>query len=229
MRRLLFCLLFVFICASAIAQNDSARKNHFSINFASGLFSGEAGLYFDHRISDKFGFQLSYGHRFYNFHIIENGGYGSSILFLPQTADIARIGLKKYLILRNNRTVRSNAYFIYRLSAWNIYTPKYTNRDGSNGLNSITRSVVSIDANVLNFAFGIGKESEARVTSGIWKDRGKLFVDFCASGGISFGSSKTHLYSSGSNGTATSVYYDNRYQQGLTLFPVIELGCKVGF
>jgi hypothetical protein len=227
MKQLTFCLLLVFICASTIAQKDSVRKNHFSINFASGIISGELGLYFDHRLSDKFGFQLSYGHRFYNFHLINNGGYGSSILYFPQTADIVRIGLKKYLMLKKNRAVGSNAYFIYRLSAWNLHTPKYTDREGSNGLNSIKRSVVSIDDNVLNLAFGIGKETDLIFASGICKNK-KLFLDLFVSGGISCGPSTVHVYSSGFRGSATDEYYNNRYIHGLALFPVLELGVKLG-
>lgn len=199
-------------------QKDSLRKNHISFNIAAGLISGEVGLYFDHRISDKFGFQLSYGHRFYNFNLVKNGGSGFGILYFPQTSDIIRVGVKKYL--KSNNITNQNKYFIYRISAWNLHTPKYTTReDGSNGLSLIKRSVISVDKNVLNFALGIGKEINKKY----------LYVDLFASLAVSAGLKKTHIYSSGYGGSATNEYYNNKFIKTFAFFPTIEFGCKIGF
>ncbi|HEX8516354.1 MAG TPA: hypothetical protein VF868_09160 [Bacteroidia bacterium] len=218
MKQLIFCLVIGCKCASTFAQNDSIRKNHFSINLASGLISGEVGLYYDHRISDKYGFLLSYGHRFYNFNFIINGGSGYGYRYFPQTADIIRIGLKKYWRNRPNSTEARHSYFLYRVSAWNLHTPKYTTRQGSNGLNGIERSVVAVDKNVVNCGFGVGREISKKY----------LFMDLFASVGISAGLKKIHVYSTGYSGSATDKYYDNRYIQTLALFPTIELGVKIG-
>lgn len=214
----MFCILvFLFICTSTIAQKDSIFKNHLSVNLASALISGEVGLYYDYRLSDRVAFQLSYGHRFYSPNIIQSGGHSSYQIF-PQTGDIIRIGLKKYLRVKNDLMARS-AYLTYRLSYWNLHTPKYTNRDGPNGYNMILREVVSVDKNVLNVAFGIGKEINFNKS---------LFLDLFYTIGASAGQKKTHKYSYGDSNAASYMYPTNTIVKSLALFPTIELGIKVG-
>ena len=216
-------ILFIFISSYSIAQKDSVCRNHISVNLAAGLISGEVGLYYDRRLSDKYAFQLSYGHRFYSFYLVQSGASGPGILYLPQQADIIRIGLKKYFRLKRHgykldNTARSPIYFNYRLSYWNLHTPKYTNRNGPNGENDILREVVSEDFNVLNFVFGIGKE---------FKPKKNLFVDLFATAGLSVGQLILHKYSY--RGDDNEFTYNDEIRKGLGLLPVLELGCKVGF
>ena len=119
-------LLFIFTCVTVFGQNDSVRKNHYSMNIAAGVISGEVGLYFDHRISDRLGLELSYGHRFYSFNFVQGGG-DQAYKYVPQTADVIRVGLKTYIGSNSNTIGKPNKYIVYRLGAWNLHTPKYIN------------------------------------------------------------------------------------------------------
>lgn len=213
-------LLFLICIHNLIAQSDSIKKNHLSVNLASGLISGEVGFFYDHRINDKFAYQISYGHRFYNFNIIVNGGSGLGYLILPQTGDIARIGFKRFIMTRRDKGIKP-VYLTGRLSYWNLHTPKYCTRDGSNGLNSILRETISVEKYWGNIAVGIGKE---------FYPRQHIFFDLFYSVGISAGVKKIHKYAYGMSGSCDSeTYPDNTFKKKFSICPTIELGCKFGF
>lgn len=219
----LFCILvFLFICTLSFAQKDSIHKNHLSMNLAAGIISGEVGLYYDYRLSNKVAFQLSYGHRFYNFHIIVNGGYGLNYKYFPQQGDIIRLGVKKYF--REVIDVKPRSFYLtYRLSYWNLHTPKYTTKDpaASNGMNMIRREIVSEDVNALNGAFGIGRELRADSTSSF-----DLFFTM----GVSVGQKNTHKYSYGGSGSGDDYMYPpNTIVKTTTFYPTFELGWKFGY
>lgn len=220
MKRLSFILAFIFISSISIAQKDSIRKNHISVNIAAGLISGEVGLYYDYRLSKKFTFQLSYGHRFYNFHLVVNED-GKRNTYFPQQGDIIRIGLKKYF--REIANVKSRLfYYTYRLSYWNMRTPKYTTIGNANPQShsptvtmpvavTVPREVISEQFNVLNVAFGIGRE--------IYIGSRSSFDSFF-SFGVSVGQKATHKYPDNSN----HQYIEKTGE----IFPTLELGCKIG-
>jgi len=217
MRRFLFLIPFILINSPLTPQNEENRKIYLSSNVASGLISGEANLYLDYKLSENSCLQLSYGHRFYSFNLIKNGGSGSGIKYLPQQADVIRIGIKRYLKIENSNLQRTK-YLIYRLSYWNLHTPKYTNRSGSNGLNSSHREIVSVDKNVGNFAFGIGKEVSSNK---------QLFIDLFLCIGISIGEKNTHRYSYTSYAGQIELP-SNTFERSTSIFPTVELGCKIG-
>ena len=206
------------------AQIDSAYKNHLSVNLAAGLISGEVGFYYDRRLTNRIAFQLSYGHRFYSFNLIHNGGpegQGLSYIIHPQYGDIFRIGLKKYIRIRNNGMARTAYLITSRLSYWNLHTPKYTRLiNGSNGYSTSHREVISVDKNVLNLTFGIGREI-------IYNH--SFFLDLFYCFGLSVGQKKTHMYTSGDQNHVYLIYPPNTFVKTIALFPTIELGFKVGF
>jgi hypothetical protein len=216
--RLVCLFVFISISSKSIAQKDSLYKNRLSTNIAAALMSGEAGLYYDYRLSNTIGFQLSYGHRFYNFNIIENGGPGAGYKYFAQQGDIIRLGGKLYFMEygKINRT----KYATIRLSYWNLHTPKYTNRDGPNGINSTPREIVSEDKNVLNIAAGMGKEINLKKT---------LFIDLFLSFGLSMGEKNTHKYSVVGVPYGSYIYPPNTFLKTAAVFPTIEFGFKVGF
>lgn len=213
-------LFFIANFHCIFGQVDSIKKNHLSVNLASGLISGEAGFFYDRKIRNEFAIQVSYGHRFYNFNIIQNGGEGLGYKYFPQTADIVRIGFKKFIRTRRDKGFKP-VYLTSRLSYWNLHTPKYCNRHGSNGYNGILRETVSVDKNWGNLSVGIGKE---------FYPTKHLFFDVFYSAGVSIGQKKAHLYSYGNSGSCDSdLYPENTFRKSFSFSFTIELGCKLGF
>lgn len=209
----LFCLLEI----SCFAQNDSAKCS-LSTNIASGIFFQEAGLYYNLQLSHKSLLEISYGHRFRHITIIENGGKGSEYKFWKQTGDVLRIGYKVYHSPRNKYSSYS-PYYYYRISYWNLHTPKYTTRNGSNGLSSTIREVVSADKNLVNLAIGIGKSEQYD---------NHFFTDFFFIMGLSIGSRRTHQYSYGYSGTEFS-YPVDAFKNTSVICPTVEIGVNVGY
>jgi hypothetical protein len=204
------------------AQADSVGqpgRHHLSVNMAAGLISGEANVYYDLKLSSKWGAFISYGHRFYSFNMVEDGGGGSGYRFVSQTGDIVRIGLKRYWSF--NTSTEPAFYLLGRIGYWNLHTPKYIKRYGSNGLNTTTREVISVDKNVGNIGIGIGKELHFKR---------HLFIDMFLSAGISCGEKEIHVYSSGASGgsAVNFTYPPNTFRKVIALFPTIELGFKLG-
>jgi hypothetical protein len=204
------------------AQADSTKlpgPHHLSVNMFAGLISGEVNIYYDLKLSSKWGGFISYGHRFHSFNMVEDGGVGTGYRFVPQTGDIARIGFKRYWSF--NKSTEPAFYLLGRIGYWNLHTRKYIKRYGSNGLNTTTREVISVDKNVGNIGIGIGKELHFK---------NHFFMDMFLSGGISCGEKKIHVYSSGSSGgsAVNFTYPPNTFRKGIAFFPTIELGFKLG-
>lgn len=215
-----FAILIFLICngVGLSAQTDSLPHHHLSVNLSAATISGEVGFYYDYRFSEKIGFQLSYGHRFYSFNMIANGGSGFDYKYFPQQGDIVRLGVKKFFTFKNGPV--PTTYMMARLSFWNLHTPVYTIRYGSNGLNSTPREVISVDKNVANLGVGFGKE--------VYFGR-HGFLDFFISYGLSIGQKKTHFYYHGYSNQYEYLYPDNTFRKTVALFPTIETGCKIGF
>lgn len=213
--------LLPFFISSFIAlqaQTDSFPRHHFSFNIAAGIHSGEVGFYYDVRVSKLIGLQLSYGHRFYSFNFIENGGSGLDYKYLAQQGDVARVGVK--LFFTSNPDVKvPSSYFLYRVSVWKLHTPTYITRDGSNGLNGTSREVISVDKEVVNFAVGVGKEFHIEK---------HFYIDLFVCIGVSAGKRKVHKYYYGYSDPYQFKYPDNTYETYPTLFPTLELGFKLG-
>jgi hypothetical protein len=217
-KKITFSILIICSYYSLPAQNDSLPRHHISVNLSAATISGEVGFYYDYRLSRNIGFQLSYGHRFYSFNMIINGGGGFDIKYFPQQGDIVRLGVKKYFTFKSDVEVPP-AYMLCRLSFWSLHTPTYTTRYGSNGLNSTPREVISVDKNVGNLGVGIGKEVH-------FSKHG--FLDLYVSIGVSVGEKKIHQHYHGHSNEYEFKYPDNTFQKTLALFPTIETGCKIG-
>src|SRR6185295_19318443 len=190
----------------------------FSINLPAAAISGEIGGYYDLRWSRKIGFQVAYGHRFYNVNFILNGGEGSGILYHPQQADVFRLGLKRYFTFKNIDV--PSTYLLFRTAYWQLHTPTYIVRHGSNGLNTTPREVISVDKYDANLGFGIGKEL-------FFKKH--FFVDAFVSLGFCVGEKKIHQYYYGDSNPYRYKYPDHTFQKKLSFFPTIELGLRLGF
>lgn len=217
-------LLLLFICLSSLITNvvfaqTNSTIHYLSTNIASGILVQEAGLYYGATSHDNKILEFSYGHRFHNLTIIENGGVGGDYIFWKQTGDIVRLGFK---ILNEKINKESNkiGYTYFRLSYWNLHTPNYTNRYGSNGLNMIKREVVSVNKDLLNIAIGFGKIKQLSKQS---------FIDFFLIFGVSAGQKTIHKYSYGFYGSGSDFYYpENTFEKNNTLYPTIELGFNLG-
>ena len=204
---------------TGFGQMDSI-KNNITTNIASGIISQEVGLYYDLKHTNKSILEFSYAHRFHNLTIIENGGDGGEYKIWKQTGDIARIGYKIFYNSINKYSV-FNPYIYYRLSYWNLHTPIYTTRYGSNGLNSTKREVVSVDKNLINFAIGFGKSEQIDE---------HFYSDFFLILGVSAGQKKTHKYSYGYSGSGNEYQYpSNTFERTVTVLPTLELGINLGY
>ncbi|MBK9636862.1 MAG: hypothetical protein IPO63_03265 [Bacteroidetes bacterium] len=213
-----FCILYLF-SNPCQGQRDSVR-NSLSTNLVSGIIFQEAGLYYNIKLSSTSLLELSYAHRFRNLTIIKNGGSGSEFKLWKQTGDIVRIGFKAYHE-PNYAYSNYSPYFYSRISYWNLHTPKYTTRRGSNGYNSTFREVVSADKNLINLALGLGKSEQVDE---------HFFTDFFLVVGASIGMKSTHKYTYDSSGNGTTYSYPkNTRVETLTILPTIELGVNVGY
>lgn len=222
MQKALIILVFFFLANCMVAQKDSLRKNHFSLNLAAITISGEAGLYYDRRLPKNWAIQISFGHRFWNFNVIQHGGYSPSYKILPQTGDVIRLGLKKFLHTSKDKETGYQSFYITgRLSYWYLHTPKYCKRYGSNGYNSILRETISVDKNVGHLSIGAGKE---------FYSKKHFYYDFSYCLGLGFGQKRTHVYSYGNSGSCNSeTNPDNYFRKSFTILPTFELACKIGF
>jgi hypothetical protein len=215
-------LIFFPICFCSLhvlGQQDSVR-NSVSTNIISGIIFQEAGIYYNIKINSSALIELSYAHRFRDLTIIKNGGEGGELKLWKQTSDIARIGFKSYHEL-DIKSGNFTPYFYARLSYWNLHTPKFTTRNGSNSIFNIKREVVSWDRNLVNMALGFGKSEQMDE---------HLFMDFFVVAGFSVGTKRIHKYTYDSTGNGTAFQYpENTIENTLSIFPTIELGFNVGY
>jgi len=215
---LIFFLITVFN-ADGFGQIDSV-KNNITINIASGIIFQEAGFYYNLKHSEYSSIEFSYAHRFHDLTIIKNGGEGADNKIWKQTGDILRLGYKAYHKSRKKFS-NYNPYLYYRLSYWNLHTPKYTTRYGSNGMNSTKREIISVDKNVVNLALGFGKSEQIS---------DHFYTDFFLIFGLSAGQKKVHKYSYGYSGSGSEFQYpSNTFERKTTIFPSIELGINIGY
>jgi hypothetical protein len=214
----LFFLLISRFCITCKGQVDTIPAHRLSANVAYGILFKEAGLYYNYQYKPNRVFELSYGHRFHNVTIIENGGPGGDFIFWKQTADIVRIGIKTFAKAQE-KFKNSSPYLYCRLSFWNEHTPKFTMAYGSNGTSGTPRDVLSVDKNVVNVGLGFGKT--ALLDEHFYTD---LFLVF----GISAGQKKIHKYTYGGNDGISFSYPENTFIRSTTLFPTIEIGVNIG-
>jgi hypothetical protein len=209
----LFIVLSILYFQNTFGQKDTIKKNCISINLFQIAVNGEAGLYFDRNIGKDLGFEFSYGHRFWNFNIIKGGGPNTTPYF-PQTADIIRIGIKRFI---NDKKL----YYSVRLGYENTHTPKYWERQGSGGLNSTWIKYISVDKNLFNFSTGMGKEY-------YYKEH--LFINVFFAGGFCIGKKATHYFGDGQHGyfPETATYNKDEHYYNDAFFPTIEIGIKIG-
>lgn len=204
---------------NAFCQQDSVR-NSVSTNLISGIIFQEAGLYYNIKINSSALIELSYAHRFRDLTIIKNGGKGGEFKLWKQTADIARIGFKSYHEIESKYS-NFTPYYYARLSYWNLHTPKFTTRSGSNSTFNTKREVVSWDRNLINFSMGIGQSEQIDE---------HFFMDFFVVAGFSLGTKRIHKYSYDSTGNGTAFQYpENTIENTLSIFPTIELGFNIGY
>ncbi|MBK7966164.1 MAG: hypothetical protein IPK10_13375 [Bacteroidetes bacterium] len=220
MKKLILSLYLLCFCSlQSFSQQDSVR-NSVTTNIISGVLFQEAGLYYNIKITSSSLVELSYAHRFRDLTIIKNGGDGGEFKLWKQTSDIVRIGFKSY---HEIESVYSNftPYFYARMSYWNLHTPKFTTRSGSNSTFNIKREVVSWDRNLVNMALGFGKSEQMDE---------HLFIDFFVVAGFSIGTKRIHKYTYDSTGNGTALKYpENTIENTLSIFPTIELGFNVGY
>lgn len=215
-------LLFIYLSTlitNVVFAQTSSNSHYLSTNIASGIFFQEAGFYYGVTSHDNKILEFSYAHRFHNLTIIENGGVGGAYIFWKQTGDIIRLGYKYFNegIDKESNKIR---YTYFRFSYWNLHTPNYTNRYGSNGLNMIKREVVSVNKNLLNIAIGFGKIKQLSKQS---------FIDYFIIFGVSAGQKTIHKYSYGFFGSGSDFLYpENTFEKNNTLYPTIELGFNLG-
>jgi hypothetical protein len=217
-KKIIFLFLFIHACISVQAQKDTLLRHHLSANIAAGMLSGELGLYYDLRVSNYIGLQLSYGHRFYNFNLVENGMYDFDYKYVPQRGDIARVGIKVFFTPKSYTELPS-AYFLYRFSYWKLHTPTYTVTHANSGLGNAEMEVLSVDKDVFNFGIGVGKE---------FHFENHVYMDMFVSIGISNGKKITYRYYHGHSDPYEIKYPDNTYSTEPALFPTLELGFKLG-
>jgi hypothetical protein len=217
-KKIIFLFLSIPHCISVQAQKDTIPRHHLSANIAAGMLSGELGFYYDLRVSKYIGLQLSYGHRFYSFNLVENGIYDFDYKYAPQQGDIARIGVKVFFT-RKPDIALPPAYFLYRFSYWKFHTPTYTVTHANSGWGNTEMEVLSVDKDVFNFGIGVGKE---------FHFENHLYMDMFASIGISQGKKITYKYYHGHSDPYEIKYPDNTYTTEPALFPTLELGFKLG-
>ncbi len=78
------CLLIFFItnfCITCKGQVDTIPPHRLSANVAYGILFKEAGLYYNYQFKARRVCEFSYGHRFHNLTIIENGGREVTIFY----------------------------------------------------------------------------------------------------------------------------------------------------
>jgi hypothetical protein len=220
MKKSILTFFTLFVCSQyAFGQQDSVR-NSITTNIISAALFQEAGLYYNIRISGSALIELSYAHRFRDLTIIKNGGEGGEFKLWKQTSDIVRIGFKSYHEL-DIKSSNFTPYYYARLSYWNLHTPKFTTRSGSNSIFNTKREVVSWDRNLGNMAIGLGFSEQMDE---------HLFMDFFVVAGFSVGTKRIHKYTYDSTGNGTAFQYpENTIENTLSIFPTIELGFNVGY
>ncbi|HEX5002154.1 MAG TPA: hypothetical protein VFW78_06635 [Bacteroidia bacterium] len=212
--------LFLVYCPKyCFSQTDTIPKHFLGANIAAAVLSGELGFYYEYAFHPSLQLTTSYGHRFWQFSIIENGRSGGDFKYLAQQADILRLGIKKQISRAKYRL--ATKYVVFQTSYWNMRSPKYTTRDGSNGLNDIRRDVISVNRKMFNGSIGFGMctyQSE------------HFYSDAFIMLGVSTGNKSTHYYSWGWGGNDNDYDYPpDTIEKDKTLLPTIDIGYCLGF
>jgi len=218
-KEILTFLFVILLLLNSYGQRDSVR-NSVTTNLIAGVLFQEVGLYYNIKLSSHTLIELSYAHRFRNLTIIKNGGSGGEYKLWKQTGDIIRVGFKTYF-QADYQFSNYTPYNYFRMSYWNLHTPKYTTREGPNGYNTSLREVISVDKNLINLALGLGKSEQIDE---------HLFMDFFFAVGLSVGSKRIHKYSYDKSGNGTAILYpDNTIEKTFSILPTIELGFNIGY
>ena len=218
--QIVFFFLLVLFSNNCFAQKDTIANNHLSGNIVSAVLSGELGFYYEHSISKTCSFRISYGHRFWQGSIIKNGDVGGDYKYLPQEADVARLGIKKYLGA-NEKWKGKNSYIVFQTSYWHMQSPKYTTTNGSNGSNTSKREVVSVERKMLNGSVGFG--SMHYYNKHFFSD---TFIQF----GVSKGHKFTQYYSYGwAEHEDAFLYPPKTIEKEDTFLPTIDIGFCLGY
>ncbi len=218
----LFCYFMVscgFLFPISIkAQNDTVRSHYISGNLLALAIAGEVGFYYEYWTHPLISYRASYGHRFWQPNIIENGGAGSGIQYYPGQADAVRLGIKIHSFNSKTRVMKAG-YGLCQLNGFFFDSGKYTTRQGSNGLNSTRRWVTKIERYMGGVTLGGGF---------IKMLDGNMFADYFLAVGFAMGSKKTTNYSYGTSDGNQFDYDPDVVEKSKALMPLLEFGICVG-
>lgn len=212
-------ILFLHVCP---AQENylfkEKEKLFFGVDVMRGLINLEPGIAFAYRVNDNLLVGGYYGHTFSSFNIIENGGSGAGYKYHSGTGEIVKLDVK----LCNEIGDKSDVlYTSYSLMYKHIYIPKYCNRDGSNGLSSTVRKIVSEDRDILKMLVNKG---------GIRFFLDRFYFEWYIGGGLSVRSRIIDKYSAGTNNSCdTYIYPVPKQEHRIRFSPAIDGGIRFGF
>jgi len=210
---LIFFLLLSF-------QGSSQIRYGISTNIFAGFVNGEIGCYFEYPLLKNISAHFSYGHRLYQFNIIQNGGSGPDIKYLAQRGHIIRTGVRKFSG-EMFELPYSGRYVLFQTSYWNLHTPKHITRYGANGVGGTLREVISVDKNLINLSVGLGKK---RIFNS------HFILDIFLAGGISVGEKKIHKYSWGRYDDGdTNLFPPNTFVYESSISPTVDIGINLGY
>ena len=217
-KNLLFILLlFTFIQFKAKATE---RKDSLDYKFGVGynLFSGipnvEAGFNFEFKLHKNIFLEASYYHTFLGFKIVASGA-SSAYEYNPTFGDKCQLGLRLY----HKHKRSSKIYFWeYRLGYKSSTTPKYMNRDGSNGLNGTYREVLSLYSESYRGAFAVGEKQ-------LFGHH--FYMEESGAIGLQYVFITKHLYSNGDSHQTTLP--PNTLKNYQHVYPYIEISVRIGF
>ncbi len=228
MKKLTGFLVFIFVCNTVLAQNDSVAfkpvyivktnpLNYFTIN--------EINISYERLISGKSGYEISFAWNYTDVYLISNSGLGPELMFLcecrkvlPSKGVSLQLGYRSYF--NKKKKAPLGGYFspqlMLKFNTATVYgygfDPEACNRD------------IKINKNIVGAKALWGHQSNIS---------GKIFIEYYAGVGISMNFQRENTLRQSSfdyeTGEMTEEYFKKNVTYYYILSPTVHLGLKLGF
>lgn len=220
-------ILVIYILCSfkSYSQNDSVFKNHLSINLFHTAINGEAGLYYDRVLSNRFTLSTSYGYRFYDFYAVTEPNFlFPKPNYSPLTSNAFNIGFKRFGFTKRDHP-KGNHYLMLNLSYKNTFS------DIIHHKKSYATEIYTLKGNF----FGVS------LAAGFERFSGKhFFFEGNVTIGMFYGMWEKHLTASikeayytdpfnGQTTYGTVTTKEDQYKKEYRLYPILHLRLNPGF
>ena len=152
-------IILLLIAVKSYSQSDTTKKNYLSADLFQMAANFEAGLYYEHSLSNEWSVVSSYGHRFHNFGVewTYNSGFLSppDPVYQSKNSDVIKLGFRRYHF---GGKQRKNQYKYIQLSIAYKYSYTKAHWQEPTDIHDGEYNYFSAYENLFGISFSVGRE-----------------------------------------------------------------------